>query len=295
MFEEILHYSYNIKKRFASLFVLMWSIFSLLLNGCSRENPTYWPVSGTIFQNITWEIPIADSLQILVKQDDHWILPEPPKDIPAETTLTTHRIPELKRYSKQLGRVDQEVVNNNLPLQVEFYRFEKGSVQFLGYMNSDTINPLIVYDPPLIIFPSIMGTLPFSHESEGKTRTWNLETKSFTEEYQNRIRLELKESGLLLVDSTEVIGLLCEMTLSSDRTVGFGEVDLIVPDAVMLQCKIVIIEGFGPVLEWGYRSRDVEFSDNEQNVNNEEGIDRELGIPEEREFYIEVTFHHRVI
>ncbi len=273
--------------------ICLWLLFALLLSGCGRDLPRYWPVNGTTVRNIKWEIPVSDSLNVLVKQDGKWLLPKPSQGISTEVTTANYRMTEKQGYPKSMGRVDQEVVNSNPAVQTQYYRFHKRSVLLLGHATPDTVKPLILFDPPLVIFPSQMGPVSVLHESEGKTKHWNKVKNLFEEGHQNRIRLKVKESNTLIMDSTEVQALLCEMMLSSDRTVAFGETDLIVPDAVQLTGKMLIVEGIGPVLEWGIRSRVQASPDPEELLNKGEAVRREPDEFEKRVFYIEVTLHER--
>ena len=257
-----------------------------LFAGCSHEPPKYWPANGTIFRNIYWEIPIADSSAVLLKQAGQWILPEPlPREI-GKTELSRHRNPKMKRYKTQLGRVDQEVVRGLSSSDVEFYRFDKGAVLLLGHTIRDTLKPLVVYDPPLVLLPSNIENLTSLYKTEAVTKTWNNDLNHFEKGQKIRIKIELKESGTRMIDLENLHALLCDMTISSDRAVALGETNLVVPDAMQMKSSMLIVETFGPVMEWGIRSRRKRPQDHE---HAREHINREMN--EKIELYIEATLH----
>jgi len=218
-------------------------------------------------------------------------LPEPEEECSAETTWTKHRFPLIKEYKKYMGRVDQEVVHGSDSEQVEFYRFKKRTLYLLGYTTPDSSRALIFYDPPLMLFPNHIKKVPSLYESSGIALNVNKMSGQTERGQKSRILLKVKEKGHVLLDSCELSAFLCEMSLSSDRTVAFGERDLIVPDALMLENTMIIAEGLGPVLEWGIRSRKTESQESNLDRNDHRLAPEESPLDEEREFYIEVTRH----
>jgi hypothetical protein len=261
--------------------------FLVILSGCSKESPQYWPSSGVSFQNITWEIQLSDSSNVLKETEGQWILPEPKKDHTIQTTLTKHRPPILREYDNMLGRVDQEVYNGSNG-QVEFYRFNKNALYLLGYTTPDSSRALTFYDPPLLIFPNSILDVPCIYESNGVTQTLNKRTGEIEKGQKTRVVLKIKDKGHVLLDSNYVNALFCEMSISIDKTIGFGERNLIVPDAVMMKNSMIIAQGLGPVLEWGMRSKEIE---SHENRDEHRMLPDDLSKDEKREFYIEVTRH----
>jgi len=95
-----------------------------------------------------------------------------------------------------------------------------------------------------------------------------------------------------MLDSLVVPAQLVEMIFSIDGTVGYGDTNLIVPDAILMKSKILFIKGQGPVLEWGVRSRKKEYEKttaykNDPKIDNEDRL-------REREYYVEVTLHLKI-
>lgn len=262
----------------------------LLVSNCSHESPRYWPSKDIGFQNVTWEIPISDSLKVFIKEKGCWVLPEPGEECSAETTFTRHRVPLINAYKKYLGRVDQEVVHEYDSGHVEFYRFD-GDLYLLGYTSPDSSRALTFFNPPLLILPNSIQSIPSAYESSGVTQVLNKISGQTETGQKSRVKLKVKEKGRVLLDSCETSALLCEMSLSMDGTVAFGETDLIVPDAVMLQNSMIIAEGVGPVLEWGIRLRKTGSDEIEPDrVEHERTLEESL-LHKKRALYIEVTRH----
>ncbi|UCE19788.1 MAG: hypothetical protein JSV84_05460 [Gemmatimonadota bacterium] len=274
----------------------LWIISILMVGACQQINPPlFWPESGTSIRNITWEIPVADSASVLRTQAGHWILPQPPDSAEPRITVTRHREPTVHPYGELLGRVDQEVVHESGVVIKEYYRFGKEGIMVLGYEARDPTNQLTVYEPPMMLFPRNMDNLDAPLVSEQIPKIWAADADSFRREQKMRIRLTPGKKGTVLLDSVSVPALLCKMSLSADKTVPFGGTDLIVPEAFVMESKVLIAEGIGPVLEWGIRSREKEEENREsslpEDISQREDADRF----QEREYYIEVALHRAIV
>jgi hypothetical protein len=254
-------------------------IICLLLIGCIKNVPLYWHSNGTIIKDITWEIPVADSSTIFKMDAALWRLPQPPDSITPLITYTTYRTPRLLSYTKLLGRIDQEVVHSNDTDNIEFYRFENGNVLLLGFATPDTMKPLTVFDPPLIIIPFDLKVIEKSFSSSGTMKTWD--GNKYNDGYKSTYSITKKGSGRFLTEAgKERNAILCENTFSRDVTMQYGQTNLIVPDAMALTSNSILDEEKGTVLEWGIRSRNVE-------AKPEKIPDRD------RELYIEITLHQQ--
>ena len=271
----------------------LWTISILIIVACQQSHPpTFWPESGTSFRNITWEIPVEDSASVLRIQAGHWILPQPPDTAELRITVTKHREPTFHPYGELLGRVDQEVVHESGAIVKEYYRFGKEGIMVLGYEARDSTNQLTVYEPPMMLFPRNFHNMDSALVHEQIPKVWDAEADSFRREQKMRVRLTPGKKGSVLLDSVSVPALLCTMSLSADKTVPFGGTDLIVPEAFVVESKILLAEGIGPVLEWGIRSREKEeekFS--LEDIPLREDADRF----QEREYYIEVALHRTIV
>ncbi len=264
------------------------AVILILLSGCSRT-PSYWLENGTVIRNSIWEIPIADSTLVLQEQEGIWILPQPPERSDSKLTVSRYIESTGDSYSQLFGSIDQEVIHENGVIQREFYRFSKMGVEMLGYEGLDSTSQFTVYHPPMILIPATLQQLDSTFIHEQVPQIWDATTKTFRQDQKTRIRLMKIEEGDVLLDSVAVPAFHCKMSLSRDETVAFGETDLVVPDAFMMESQMLIAEGIGPVLEWGIRARRKPSTD----AGAVASIPRMGGpdSPEEREYYIEVTLH----
>jgi hypothetical protein len=269
------------------LFPIAASIMFVI--ACSRlETPAYWPANGAKFQDITWEIPVADSASVLIEKGGCWVLPQPPDGAHPGTVQIAHQKPAGKPFAGLPGRVDQEVVRGTGTAGREFYRFDQGRVLLLGYEGADSTSLLTVYHPPLVLFPGNLDLFDSTFVNESKPRIWNAAADTFRNDFTTRVRLSVKKRGKVMMDDTTAVqALLCRLSLSQDRTVGFGGTDLIVPDAVTMESMVLAARGVGPVLEWGIRSREKPESASGRTDPMPPGPDR----IDRMELYIEATLH----
>ncbi len=261
------------------LLLLMTFMSCFLVLGCNRSVPLYWHSNGTVIKDLVWEIPLADSSSVFKKDNNFWKLPLPPDSIAPQVTYTTYRAARFLSYTKLIGRIDQEVVHSNDTNNIEFYRFEKGNVLLLGFASRDTLKPLTIFDPPLIIIPSNLRELEKPFINSGIMKTWA--GNKYDNGFKSTYSITKKSSGrCLLEDGKERSVMLCENTFSRDVTIQYGQTNLIVPDAMTLTNNSILSEDKGVLLEWGIRSRKVE-------TNADKIHDRD------RELYIEITVHSK--
>jgi len=257
--------------------IIVFSII-FIISSCIPESPSHWPSNNTNLQNVTWEIPLSDSAKVLKVVDRCWILPEPEDSDRVKTTTSIYRSPLINEYDEHLGYVDQEVIQSSTPKQKQYYRFMDGAVYFIGYTSSDSSKALTFFNPPLMLLPDNFEKIPFEYKSVGSLRYLNKISGKIESGQKNRVAFKIREKGCVTLDSGQINAWFCEMSLSSDRTVGFGETDLIVPDAILIRSNLIITEGKGTVLEWGIRSRNIEMNSQAHPMPG-------------RELYIEITRH----
>jgi len=267
-------------------------LFVLLVNCQQKHQVHYWPENGTTIQNITWEIPVADSSAILQKKEGHWILPKPADSAAPKVTITRHRQLSTSPYQNFFKGVNQQVLHDNGAVSREFYRFEDQGVLLLGTETRDSSQLITIYEPPMVLIPKDLENLDTTFVYEGTPKLWDATVDSFRQQQKTRLRLTLKQKGTLMLDSVAVPALLVQMTLSMDGIVGFAGTDLIVPDAIVMQSNILIAEKMGPVLEWGVRSRSKGGDETAAHQINPENENQEPF--EEREYYIDATLHRKV-
>ena len=271
--------------------ILIFSIFTIFfVITCTKDHPySFWPESGITIKNITWEVSLTDSVSILKKEAGHWILPRPPDFMITKLTVAHYNCPEIQHNRKILKNIDQEVVHEGGSIKREYYRFDKKGVMLLGYEGIEPSHALTVYNPPLILFPSNIQRLDTTFVHETIPIVWNADLTSNHESQKTRIRIKLNEQGTVMIDSILTPAKLCKISLSMDKTVAFGENELIVPDAVMMESNILIAEGVGPVLEWGIRAR--EKSEIEAVSESRDPHKRGRISEDQQSYYIEVTLH----
>jgi len=225
---------------------------------------------------------------VLKTQDGSWMLPEPDPNCPISVTSVRHRKPVVSEFEKYLGRVDQEVVQGEDEDRVEFYRFDHGHLCLLGYTTSDSSRALVFYNPPLMLWPQSFQSVPLLRESSGTTQYLNKVTGQIEKGQKSHIKFEALKQGSLVLGSATVDAFFCTLRFSMDKTVAFGETDLIVPDAIMVENRMLLVENIGPVLEWGVRSRE---ATNAGRNSREDGPHDPLRMELERESFIEVVLN----
>ena len=162
----------------------------------------------------------------------------------------------------------------------------------LATESRDSTQLITIYEPPMVLIPQNLENLDTTYFYEGTPKVWDATADSLRQQQKIRLRLTPKQKRTAMLDSVAVPARLVQMTLSMDGAVGYAGTDLIVPDAIMMQSNILMIEKMGPVLEWGVRSRK---SGGNENIAHE--IDPDIENQKrfgEREYYIEVTLHKKV-
>jgi len=272
---------------------LIIPVLLFLFASCQQDRQIkFWPENGTTIQNICWEIPVADSSLILQQQDGHWILPQPADSVTPKVTVTRHRQLNTNPYQNFVGNVSQQVVHDSVAVSREFYRFNERGVLLLGTESRDSTQLITIYEPPLVLMPPNLQNLDTTFFYESMPKVWDAAADSFRQQQQTRLRLTPKQQGTVMLDSVAVPALLVQMTISMDGTVGYAGTDLIVPDAMMMQSNILMIEKLGPVLEWGVRSRHKECEEVAAREVDPENKNQQRF--EEREYFIEVTLHQKM-
>ena len=238
-----------------AIIVILFSVY--FFSNCSiDEINNNWPSNGTVIKNIKWELPLADTQNVLIKSGDLWNLPSAPDNNRQEITYTTYRSPILD-YNKILGKTDQEAVHSNDTNIVEFYRFENGDVFLLGYTNPGASRILTVIDPPLLVMPKDLNNLEKEIISSGTAKKWNGE--SFEKGYKTTFKISKKDRGKVDLGNNKIQNsVLCEITISQDAGLPYGETNLILSDALTIQSNALIAEDTGTILEWGIRTRNTE-------------------------------------
>jgi hypothetical protein len=274
----------------SSKMMLLNIIIIFAMPSCSPRPPSYWPRNNTSFKTVLKELALADSSAVLKTAQNNWILPDVDEAAQTNVTLNHHRAPDGQPYRKYLGRVDQEVAIDGGSGLREFYRFGRRGVWLLGIGSRDSTRLLTVYSPPLLLLPADLKKQDSTIVHESVPRVWNALADSFKAGPETRMRLTLEKRGRVWLDSVPVPAILCRMAISQDGTVEFGGTHLIVPDAVMMESRVLFVQGIGPVLEWGIRSS---FSETKESAYSHATPAFDKG-KKEPKFFIEITLHKRI-
>ncbi len=267
---------------------LLLSVF-LLLPFCQKQHDLdFWTRTGTVVENIKWEIELSDSSKVLRERNGIWLLPNVPAYVKPDTTISRHVRPKESVYSQFFDRVDQEVIHDSGEISREFYRFNEHGVELLGYETKDSTQLIAVYYPPLLVLPANLARIDSTILSESIPRIYNAALDSFSTGQKTKLSLKIIRHGKVLVDSIVTPALLAKMRLSMDASVNYGDKNLIVSDLMTMESNLLLAEKFGPVLEWGVRSRQAE-EDNIR-VNTDDQIHDQNQL-ERLEYFIEVILH----
>ena len=261
-------------------------IILAVLYACKQPFPANWPVNGTELHKIVFHLPIEDSLSVLQKEDNYWILPSQSDSTVISEETSFFRNPEIDIYSDIIGRVDQEVVHSSQPGYIEYYRFDNGDVLFLGFASQYEKKALTIFDPPLIIMPSQLPELETSYESVSTMKNYDKTKGEIIT--GDKVKLIIKKIDSGIIKDIQKEASLFEMKIASDKTIKYGESGLVVPELVILESKLLIGNN-GTLLEWEIKSRAV----NSEKLLNK-GKDLRLdslnsSAIEAREYFIEVT------
>ncbi|MBN1561692.1 hypothetical protein JW998_15680 [candidate division KSB1 bacterium] len=220
------------------------------------------------------------------KEKNFWTVPIPPDSVQPETTWTTHVRPEkadlpwLYTQSHQLVTHAAGVVKN------EFYRFGREGVFLLGYETTDSTDLFTVYNPPLLLLPNKLNDDGSIIMCEISSKIWNAVADSFQITPTIRFLLATKESGIVQLDKDQFPAFLIKMSLSQDAVLQFGDRDLILPDAVMVQSHLLVLEDYGPMAEW-----EIKTSTAEPPLHSLMNADDQM---KKTRQYIKVTLHQKI-
>lgn len=239
-------------KHKAGIYFLI-GILILLIAGCSNQKQAGYP-NGSVLENISWHLPLRDSLNILKLKNGIWQLPVIADSIQTTKSYTYFRKPLVTKYGKQLGKIDQERISSSDTNIVQFYSLGGSGLRLTGYTNNDTAKPLTVFDPPLIIQPAELNKKAVSHSL---MKTWS--GNKFDKGLKTTATITPKEKGEY-INSTgdKKTAVLYNLTITRDAIIQYGKNNLIVPEAVFLSSNILAGNNGQLILEWGIRSLPVD-------------------------------------
>ena len=248
----------------------------LLMTACEpKQASDYWTPNGKTVENITWDVPAADS-SVLCNLGGRWQLPIPPENH-VERTITRHVRPSGGNLPNVFMNADQLVRHEAGMLQEEYYRVGKQGLFLLGFSGHDATASLMRCNPPLLLLPSNPEVIDAAVTAESMMQVWDAEADSFRNDGLCRATFKVIERGTLSLPSGDMPAILVKMTLSKDLTLKFGNNDLIMTDAVTVKSNVLLTRSWGSVLEWGSR------------LNNPRSLAEEVPLLTER--VIRITLH----
>ncbi|MCP5062883.1 MAG: hypothetical protein GY936_10505 [Ignavibacteriae bacterium] len=210
-----------------------------------------WPITGTKIYAEIYQLEIRDSSKILIDQGDVFSLLSPhDSSLIGRFEIKYSEISsDAEEYFKT--NANQQVINTSNPNVIEYYSFVNSNVLFIGYSSADTLKPFTIFDLPLIISPI---ELRMKMKSSGKMKTFIAANNSLDEGFNTHLKVkEIKQITLEESNNNSKVCSLREMVFTKDATVGFGQNNLIVPEAIMSKTKFLVDLNGYPIAEWSIK------------------------------------------
>jgi hypothetical protein len=228
-------------------------IIAFLFLCCSEPQPSSCPENNSVITAVSYTLPLADSSTILAFQGEYFTLFEPNDSLISKYDTICYRTPKngIQKFFKGIAIATAKTYSSNSAIE-EYYSFDKGAVKLAGYATGDSLMPVTVFSNPLVIFPR-QGVEADSTSAIKKN--WINSDDTFAEDTKTRTVVKQIKTGTLLIDGQPETFVLYQLTLASDAKVGFGEQQLIVPDAIFMQSYMVVGKTKGLICEWSIKSK----------------------------------------
>jgi hypothetical protein len=264
-----------LKTYFGHIILLLILGFVLLLS-CSDE-AIFWPQNGTIVEAAKYRIELRDSSKILIESGKNYTLWTPPDSLLINESEISYLNIDSDIDNHFKGSANQKVKNSANSNITEYYSFEMGNVLLLGYTTENIEQPTVLFEPPLVISTSEMEG---SFKSSGIMKNFNKEESKFEDEVKTNLKINEIKQVHLKNSKNENLCYLREMILTQDGTVGFGENNLIIPEAIIIKTKLLVDQNGYLIAEWGIKAKQ-----NEELIKNFEGPEQKPS----NDLYIEFT------
>lgn len=238
-----------------SLFILTVLITLAVFTACAGKPPAFWLADGTTVQNLSWNVQLSDSSSVLRKENEVWLLPVAADTASVETTRTRHLSSKELSLPSFFRNSDQVVMRESATITAEYYAFRQDGVYALGYAGTDSSSLYTLYEPPLLFLPNDLAKFDAGATCEATPKTWDARADSFRVQPKMRVQLSITSRGSVNYGAQVRPAVLVKMSISQDAIIAHGETGLIVPDAVMMQSQILLVQDVGPLLEWGIRAK----------------------------------------
>ena len=235
------------KKKFpVSIYLLpLFSIFA-----CSQR-PLLWPHNGQKVLATYYKLATLDTSKISVS-NNAFILPELPDSAIRKYDTITYTAPRqnAKTWFSDLHMLSVKKHSGQTRIE-EYYTFDKGSVKLAGYTINDSLH-ITAFSKPLVVLPA----LPIKYDTSSAVKTdWDFAAQKFTGKIKMKTQVQLLSTPVVSLKGMAENGYLYSITISSDATVGFGNQNLIVPDAIVMKSKLLFSKTRGLLFEWSIKNR----------------------------------------
>jgi hypothetical protein len=229
--------------------VLLVSLFFC----CNNLKPASWPENNAVITAVSYALPLADSSLLLTHQGEYLTLLEPDDSLISKSDTLCYRTPKkgIQKFFKGNTIATAKTYSSN-PAIEEYYTFDKGAVKLAGYATSDSLMPVTVFSNPLVIFP---GPGFEADSTFAIKQNWSTRENAFVEDTKTRTVVKQIKTGTLLIEGQPEAFVLYQLALAADAKVGFGEQQLIVPDAIYMQSYMVVGNTKGLIGEWSIKTK----------------------------------------
>jgi hypothetical protein len=220
-----------------------------------------WPDNHSMIEAVTYELNTSDTSKIVTRVEDKFIIADLTDSLISELDTIKYNSPgsEIHKFFPGLKIKSTRSYSRN-PDIVEYYIFDHGAVKLAGYSTGDSLMPCTVFSNPLVIIPNPGAE---SDSSAAIKQNWSTKEDCFKKETRTKTIVRLVATGTLWLKGQKEEFLIYELTLRGDAKVNVGEQELIVPDAIFMQSKMLFTKTKGLIYEWSIKSKQTEI--NQQN------------------------------
>jgi hypothetical protein len=243
---------------------LLFLLFAFVILSCN-EKPSSWPKDGTTLEAVYYELPLSDTSNILIQVGQTYRLTQfgdslvKKRDTIRYTACSNKNLP-----SYPLSHIDMvKTYSLNASLK-EYYQKEHGSLRLVGYSAGDSLVPFTAFTSPLVIIPP---TGLVADSTKAVKQSWDSKEKKFKTETNTTTRVTLLKTLTLMLDGQPEEVALYQLTLTSDALVAYGNRQLLVSNAIVIQSKMLLGKTRGLLGEWSIKTRQPESTGNNPEEN----------------------------
>jgi hypothetical protein len=231
--------------------IIILTLISILY-ACETK-PLLWPVNNSLQEIVTYELNISDSSLILTNQKGLFKILDLTDSLVSKRDTISYNSPDIKtvEFYPNMNINSTKTYYSN-PSVTEYYLFKNGSVLLAGYKTGDSLKPYTSFTTPLVIIPS-MGV--FADSTTAMQQSWSLKEKCYKKETKTKTIVRLLMSGNIMLNRQKEEFLLYELIITGDGSVYYGEKELLIPNAVLLESKLLFGKTKGLLYEWSIKTK----------------------------------------